>query len=143
MDFKGACLWVVLFMLSPYSLLAQTEEIECLKSFNSTVHQTLRDLTNNKVDVSSNSIRLIFEFFVSENGKIDSAVIKKSNLGTFGISETAVTAAIIGKPFPCLRDVYYKGELIPDKIVVPYNTNIIEDSCKVKGRSLKKQNRKR
>lgn len=117
----------LIFVIVPFLSYSQTEEIECLKTFNSIVYDNLLNLDTNNVDVSSNNVNLIFELYVSECGKIDSAILKKSNLNNLAISETAVLSSVTGKTFPCLREVYYKGELLPDKIIIVYNTKILED----------------
>lgn len=117
----------LIFVIVPFLSYSQTEEIECLKTFNSIVYDNLLNLDTNNVDVSSNNVNLIFELYVSECGKIDSATLKKSNLNNLAISETAVLSSVTGKTFPCLREVYYKGELLPDKIIIVYNTKILED----------------
>lgn len=117
----------LIFVIVPFLSYSQTEEIECLKTFNSIVYDNLLNLDTNNVDVSSNNVNLIFELYVSECGKIDSATLKKSNLSNLAISETAVLSSVTGKNFPCLREVYYKGELLPDKIIIVYNTKILED----------------
>jgi hypothetical protein len=117
----------LIFVIVPFWSYSQTEEIECLKIFNSIVYDNLLNIDTNNVDVSSNNVTLIFELYVSECGKIDSAIVKKSNLSNLAICETAVLSSVIGKKIPCLRGVYYKGELLPDKIIIVYNTKMLED----------------
>src|SRR5690554_5763911 len=118
---------LILIAVMPYIAYSQTEEIECLKTFNSFVHNNLSKLDTNNIDLSSNNVNLIFELCVSKCGKIDSVTIRKSNLNNFAISETALISSIVGKKIPCLGEVYYKGELLPDKVIIVYNTKFLEE----------------
>lgn len=127
MNFKSIYLWFTM-TISVCCTFAQTDEISCLKSFNSSVHQTLQGLTSNKVDVSSEQVKLVFELYVSECGRIDSVQLKKSNLKTIGVKENDIVSSITGKVIPCLRNVYYNSELLPDKIIVVYNTKTLLDN---------------
>jgi len=118
---------LVFIVLMPCLSYSQTEEIECLKAFNSLVYDNLSKLNKNNIDVSSNNLNLIFELYVSECGRIDSITIRKSNLNNFDISETVLISSIVGTKIPCIRSVYYKGELLPDKVTIVYNTKILEE----------------
>lgn len=121
---KCTCLWLIL-VISSCSAVAQTDEITCLKSFNSSINNTLLSLSEDSADISSERVNLIFELYISECGKIDSVQLKKSNLYTIGLKEKDVLSAIRGKAFPCLRNVYYNNELLPNKIIVVYNTKFL------------------
>lgn len=91
------------------------------------MYNNLSKLDTNNIDLSSNNVNLIFELCVSKRGKIDSVTIRKSNLNNFAISETALISSIVGKKIPCLREVYYKGELLPDKVIIVYNTKFLKE----------------
>lgn len=126
MKLKSTLLLIaIMVLIVSCKLFSQTKEIDCLKEFNSIVKQELINLSNNEINVTSDSIKLIFELYVLESGEIDSICVKKSNLDNFGISDTLLASKIIGKTFVCMRDVYYKVELPPDKVIIVYNTNIL------------------
>jgi hypothetical protein len=128
MAIKTLFISFILLAFTSDLLYSQTEETLCLKEFNSLVYNSLRSNSgNDSIDLSSNNIRIVFELYVSECGKMDSVIIRKSNLNNFSISEIALASSITGEKIPCLRDIYYKGELLPDKIVVIYNTWILVD----------------
>lgn len=126
MNFKDAYIWIVLIILSCDNASAQTDEIACLKVVNSTVHQALLK-QNDEIGRYSDSIKLIFELFINENGRVDSAIVKKSNLIEFNINELVVVSSIVGESFSCLREVYFKDKVPPDRIIVPYNTKFLGD----------------
>lgn len=118
---------LIFIVLMPCLSYSQTEEIECLKVFNSLVHDNLSKLNKNNIDVSSNNLNIIFELCVSECGRIDSLTVRKSNLNDLDISETALISSLLGKNIPCIRTVYYKGELLPDKVTIVYNTKFLKE----------------
>lgn len=127
---KSIFKYIILLALTaffPNYSYSQTEEIECLKTFNLLVHKKLSNLNTNNVDLSSNNLNIIFELYVGNCGKIDSIALKKSNLNTFAISESALITSLVGEKFPCIRKVYFKGELLPDKVIIVYNTKILEE----------------
>lgn len=121
---------IILFLFAiPFLSFPQTEKkTVCLKSFHSLVHKSLSDSTSDSIDVSSDNIRIIFELYVSEYGKIDSASILKDNLQKFGICHSTITSSITGNIFPCLREFYIPNNgILPEKINIIYNTRFLEE----------------
>jgi hypothetical protein len=129
MAIKTLFISFILLAFTSDLLYSQTEETLCLKEFNSLVYNSLRSNSgNDSIDLSSNNIRIVFELYVSECGKIDSANILKSNLHKIGISHSVITSSIVGNVFPCLRDYYIpKDGLLPERINIKYNTIILEE----------------
>lgn|SRR5690554_6052853 len=118
---------ILLIITMPCFVYSQTDEINCLKIFNTLVYENLLNLVDCKKNkVSINNIDIIFEVYVSEYGKLDSVFIKKSNLNLFLINEESLVSSIVGKEIPCLRKVYYKNQLIPDKIIISFNKKLVE-----------------
>jgi hypothetical protein len=90
------------------------------------INQTLQELSGNK-NQPSDSIRLIFRLYVDETGKIDSVqILQEKNLIKLKINNSMVISSLLGRELPCLRSAYYKpyrGNLLPDNIIVVYDSN--------------------
>ena len=117
-------MFVIVFNLLVCNSFAQTKEMSCLKSFNSCIYKILGSLADSEIDVSSGEVQLVFELNIGKKGKIESVKIIKSNLDRMNIDEHDVVSLIESKSFPCLRRVYYEGEIKPDRLIIVYNSNI-------------------
>lgn len=101
-------------------------DVECLQVFNAYVYNKLLELNNKNIDVSSENITLIFEVNFSEDGNINSVVLAKSNLKCFDIDEVKLIDSLMNQKMTCFRAVYYEGSIMPNDIVIVYNTKMLE-----------------
>src|SRR5690606_38682853 len=120
--------FILILLAVPFLSFSQTDETACIKSFHSLVHKSLSDLGGDSIDVSSDNIRIVFELYVSECGKIDSVFILNGSLQNFGICDSTITSSITGEIFPCLREFYISNNgILPDKIFITYNRKLFEN----------------
>lgn len=123
----------ILIIINSCRLNSQTAELDCLKKFNSSIKIELINLSDNKLCVSSDNIKLVFEIFINnKEGKIDSVFIRNSNLSKFHLNEDQLKSKILEQKFPCLREIYYEGaKFPPDRIIIMYNTSSLENVYKL------------
>lgn len=115
-----------LISCSNYLYSNTPNDVECLQVFNAYVYNKLLELNNKNIDVSSENITLIFEVNFSEDGNINSVVLAKSNLKCFDIDEVKLINSLMNQKMTCFRAVYYKGSIMPNDIVIVYNTKMLE-----------------
>lgn len=118
---------LVLFVTIPNCLYSNVNnDIECLQIFNNYIYNKLLELNRNNIDVTSRNINIIFEISFSEDGNIDSVFLARSNLKCFDIDEYTLISSLIDQKMPCFINVFYKEKILPDKIIVVYNTKILQ-----------------
>ncbi len=101
--------------------------IDCAREINTEVEGKFKSILGNKYESIKYDLELIAGLYLSENGKVDSVTIYKSNLSDFGIRKQALKEYLLNIKYKCFWDVYYKKqELKPTSVQYIFNPKLVE-----------------
>lgn len=121
---KKSVLLLYIFLLLNFSIVAQTEELNCLKDYNTFIKKKIKQ-QNCKYNSIQDSLKFIIKFEINENGNFISIEIVKSNFKKYNIDEEKVLKKLKKYKIPCLYNTYYSEKEKPDKVILVFNNELV------------------
>lgn len=119
------CLITAFFSFPSCRGFQAMNDVVCARKINTIVSKELRKNFDGDYDSIKKDIKIMMKFYINENGKADSIVFVKSNLGEKGINEELVINSLMKKRFGCIREVYYSNKNKPDAVTIIFNTELV------------------
>ncbi len=99
---------------------------DCAREINTEFEEKFKSIFSDKYESIKYDLELIVGLYLSENGKVDSVVIYKSNLSDFDVQEQLLKEYLLSVKYKCFWNVYYKKqELKPTKMIHVFNPKLI------------------
>ena len=102
------------------------DDVTCFKIINTEVSKGIKKEFGTEYGTIKEDIKLIMEFYIRENGGVDSIIFVKSNLFKLGVDENLIIDKLMKKRYKCIWDIYYTKELKPDNVVVIFNSKLCD-----------------